>query len=428
MKVVVAKIGTSIAMRDQSQRNPRSAPYEVAKTVELLAYENPQNTYIVIGPNDLKKMEEEEYRQKFPNSNVITLWEGGVHSADNLPDLKACDYAIVFGGASTGVNRSGHFLSPKTGQKVSTLNMFNLYSAPAYWAVNEFRLPWVYLGLDARYIKNNVGDSSDLMIPPSVIGTLIDVPDGSMTFENGNVLNSETPTTRSRKFTVPTFTCYQYVANFFRVPLLPMTSVEWDLKKKHEPMISMNNQNCSSAKDDTTDRWEQTRRYFLDREFWTPEKVAIVGDWSSYLENKKWERYSDDPRFKGNIDPRERWTELPKRRYAALMSMARGASSGKFFEMAVANVIPLLIEDYDSACSLVPQKSWTRISSPEDLEMKFKLMESRPDLLLKHLKFQRETYGVIFERIKEKFLAFMKVAEESANAHSGPTRRGERFV
>jgi hypothetical protein len=424
-KIAIMKIGTTIRMRDHSQTNPKSAPYEIAKTVEFLANKYPENTYVVVGRNDLDKMETEEYDRKYPHANVTTNWKKG-HDLDNLPDCSDIDYGIVFSGSSAAVNKPNHFRN-KDGKLLTTLCCFANYAAPAYWVINEFKMPWIYLGLDNRYIFNNVSGSADLQIPPSYIGTLVDAPTGETTFFNDKLLSTEQGKYRTIDCSIPTEMCFQYVANYFREPLRDFD--ETLENKTGQPLLSLNNQNISCKKQNTTDRWQITHDYILNQEYWKdPEKVAVIGDWGRYLKQKRHAQWIDDPRMLGNIDPRTRIDQYEKHKYSFIISMATGASSGKYLEMVIANVFPLLIEDYDEMCNLVPKKHVSRIDSPERLQKVVDYLEANPDGYRKCIEKQRAAYPSLVKDLEEKFMAFMDRAEVAVLKDVESTKKGLRTI
>jgi hypothetical protein len=154
----------------------------------------------------------------------------------------------------------------------------------------------------------------------------------------------------------------------------------------------------------TTDRWALTKKYVIDNMYMTPENCHIIGDWSKFENN-----IPDNRRelFKGTIPPNELYSSIAKYKYAILFSMCRGMSSGKFYEMIAAGVIPFCIEDYDTSNSLCSENSFTKVKSVEELNTKIKYFEDNPEMYKKAITTLRSNYKNILLQHRQKFDDFV---------------------
>lgn len=375
--VAFGKIGTTITFSRRNQKNPLSAIYEVTNVIEKYALDNPDVLFYLISRSDITRLKEDEYASIFPNKNVKTLLCEDFNydfeylkSYDVLPQV-----AIVYAGPSSRVNRNNYFFNTNKNEYHKTTCMFNNYAGPSYWFINELNIPWIYLGLDPRYINKNVGDCSDLYKFPFVIGNLygrneyIDI--------NYNLINQD-GSIRSGNVSIPTKMCYQFSYNVN----LDQFDKEIDYTAKSK-VLSLQNQNLSSKDDITTDRWDLTERYILNNQYFNSSNCSIIGDWSKYDKN-----IPDNKRdlFLGTVPPNQLNDSILKYKYSILFSMCKGMSSGKFYEMFANGVLPFLVEDYDNSHSLCSSDSFLKINSPEELVAKIKLLEENNNLYLTIIK------------------------------------------
>jgi hypothetical protein len=401
--VAFGKIGTAITFSRKNQKNPLSAIYEVTNVIEEYAKKYPEILFYIISRSDIARLKEDEYKKIFPNNNVkYLLCKDFNYNFEYLKDFKILpQVAIIYAGPSSKINRNDYYVNLKVpGEFLKTTCMFYNYAGPAYWFINELKILWIYLGLDPRYIKSNIKECSDMHTFPEVIGNLYG-KDEVLEIDHRS-LNKD-GTERLEKASIPNKPCYQYGYN---IPLEEFEKkLDCGIKSK---LISLQNQNVSSKDENTTNRWKMTNKYILDNPYWTKDNCEIIGDWSNF--EKQIEASPKKDLFVGTIPPNELYVSLAKYKYAILFSMCKGMSSGKFYEMIAAGIIPFVAEDYDESCVFVSKDSFLRVKTPEQLVQKVKLLEENSEKYIYLISELRSRTKNKVIQCREKFDNFIEEA------------------
>lgn len=345
------KIGKSVKFNPKTWGaigGDNEAPELIRKMAEL----NPNDTFIIIGRNDVDKHRNE---LNLP-PNLRDVYEGASkeerkdinYVANRLADV-AIDGCFLLSGPTANCNipnKSFKRQLLKEGKKeyAKSLETFQNYVAPIYQFLNESNIPWVMIANDPRYI----GQGNDLMNQPQMILSQYDEKILMQTFDNWedqNYVKNEIPAV------------YAGMEKIFLID--KNMHQKYD---KHTTFMMVLNEGNNGVKS----RYPMLKEYVLD----SMQDVAIYGKWDE-------ETIGDDPRFKGPKKFEDLQAELPHVKYTLIIPIKKGWVTAKWVEMISNGIIPFFHPTYDEQkhCN-VPE--FIRLEKPSDLGEKIEQLENNP--------------------------------------------------
>lgn len=355
---LVGKIGKS-AKFNSSTWSAIGGDNEFPTLIKKMAEINPNDTFIIIGRNDIEKHRE---ALNLP-SNLIDVYVNAskeekkdVNYINTVLSNKKIDGCFLLSGPTANCNipnKSYKRNELKLGKKeyAKSLETFQNYVAPLYQYLNESNIPWVMIANDPRYI----GQGNDLMNQPKKILSQYDETILMQTFDNWNDQN--------------------YVKNEIESVYAGMEKIFLIDKKLPKQMnktigfMMVLNEGNNGVKS----RYPMLKEYVLD----SMQDVAIYGKWDE-------ETIGDDKRFKGPKKFEDLQSELPHVKYTFIIPIKKGWVTAKWVEMIANGIIPFFHPTYDEQkhCN-VPE--YIRINNPKELGEKIAELESNPDLYNKVL-------------------------------------------
>lgn len=352
------KIGKSVKFNPNTWGaigGDNEAPELIRKMAEL----NPDDTFIIIGRNDVDKHRKE---LKLP-LNLRDVYEGATaeqrkdvnYIVDRLSGV-SIDGCFMLSGPTANCNipnKSWKRTDLKNGKKeyAKSLETFANYVAPVYQYLNESNIPWVMIANDPRYIDQG----NDLMNQPKKILSQYDETIEMQTFDNWVDQN--------------------YVKNKIQSVYAGMEKIFLIGKKIPQSMTKTTTfmMVLNEGNNGVKSRYPMLKEYVLD----SMQDVAIYGKWDEAT-------VGNDQRFKGPKKFEELQTELPNVKYTLIIPIKPGWVTAKWVEMISNGIIPFFHPTYDEQkhCK-VPD--FIRLSKPSDLGQKIAELESNPELYNKIL-------------------------------------------
>lgn len=349
---LVGKIGKSVKF-NPSTWGPIGGDNEAPELLRKIAELNPNDTFIIIGRNDIDK---HRLALNLP-SNLLDIYEGSVK--DDKKDLdyigrklndKKIDGCFLLTGPTANCNipnKSYKRNELKKGEKVfaKSLETFQNYVAPIYQFLNDSMIPWVMIANDPRYILQG----NDLKNQPELILSQYDETIHMQTFDNWEDQN--------------------YIKNEINAEYTGMEKIFLIDKKilnedKTVNFMMVLNEGNNGVKS----RYPMLKEYVLD----SMNDVAIYGKWD---ENT----IGDDARFKGPKKFEELQAELPHVKYTLIIPIKKGWVTAKWVEMIANGIIPFFHPTYDEQkhCN-VPD--YIRLSNPQELSTKIEELNNDSEL------------------------------------------------
>jgi len=350
---LVGKIGKSVKFNSKDWGaigGDNEAPILINKIAEL----NPDDTFIIIGRNDVDK----NRRKLNIPLNIINAYEGA--NKDEKCDINylknkliniQIDGCFLLSGPTGCVNipqKSFKRIPLKNGIKEYSkpLSCFQNYVAHIYTFLNESHIPWVMIANDPRYIRQG----NDLMNQPSLILSQYDENISMKSFDNWEDQNYIKNNIQSK------------YAQIEKIGLIDR-EIQYNINKSTSFMVVLNEGNNG-----VKSRYSMLKEYVLDY----IKDVKIYGKW-----DKK--TIGDDTRFKGPKKYIELQDELKDVKYTLIIPIKKGWVTAKWVEMIASGIIPFFHPTYDEQnhCN-VPD--YIRLEKPLDLYKKINELDSNPKL------------------------------------------------
>jgi hypothetical protein len=346
------KIGKSVKF-NPSTWGATGGDNELPTLLRKIAELNPDDTFIVIGRNDIER---NRAVMNIP-TNLRDIYAGASpeeqrdvdYIAKRLEGVKIDGCFLMAGPVGVICNIPGKAFKRKeleNGEKVpaKTLYVFEQYVGPIYQYLNTSGIPWVMICNDPRYIE----PGSDLMNQPVKVLSQYDETVLMKTFDNFEDQNYI-------KNAVPSV--YAGMEKIFLIDREVLTT-----KKTINFMMVLNEGNNG-----VKSRYPMLKEYVLD----SMEDVAIYGKWDE-------KTIGQDPRFKGPVKFEELQKILPSVKYTFIIPIKKGWVTAKYVEMIASGIIPFFHPTYDEQrhCR-VPE--FIRINSPKELHEKIEYLNNNPN-------------------------------------------------
>jgi len=345
---LTGKIGKSAKFNPESW-GAVGGDNEFPTLIRKLAELNPNDTFIIIGRNDVLKHRE---TLNIPR-NIRDVYEGASKEEKDdvnylnkrLKDVKI-DGCFLMSGPTANCNIPNKSWKRKElakGQKeyAKSLETFQNYVAPIYQYLNESNIPWVLIANDPRYISQG----NDLMNQPQKILSQYDETIFMQTFDNFEDQNYVKNTIKS---------------NYTGMEKIFLIDKKINIAQKNINFMMVLNEGNNGVKS----RYPMLKEYVLD----SMDDVSIYGKWDE-------ETIGNDPRFKGPKKFEELQKELPNVKYTFIIPIKPGWVTSKWVEMISNGIIPFFHSTYDMQkhCH-VPE--YIRIKNPRELHEKIEFLNN----------------------------------------------------
>lgn len=355
------KVGKSVLF-DSSKWSAIGGDNEAPTLITNMAKHNPEDTFVVIGRNDIDKC-----KTKLP-PNVYSAWSG--HTVENgkqtgflwnlLQDVQIDGIFLVSGPTgSTNMLEKALKRNPEPDGTIAfakTLEMHLNYSGPIYDFLNQSNIPWVMINNDPRYLKMG--------------RDCLNMPQEILSQYNGTQKNSKIKSWDDQVELDEVHIPYTY-AGMEKIFLIgkELPKAE-DMQKTTKFMIVLNEGNNG-----VKSRYPMLKEYVLD----SVEDVAIYGKWDPAT-------IGDDKRFKGPKKFDDLQKELPHVKYTFIIPIKPGWVTAKWVEMISNGILPFFHPTYDEQKHTgIPD--FLRVKNAQDLHEKIEKLEANPeayDKLLQH--------------------------------------------
>jgi hypothetical protein len=362
MNIAFAKIGKSIKFK--SNYSPNGGDNEAPSLLRLLANNNPDKKFYLIGKSDFKKLNKEERLSLFIHDNVVDLMRDHKGYSENyvvnkLNELNIkIDYSIFMIGQMSSNNIPNKIKQLKDSTKiVKLLEMTTNYSSHIVDFINSTDVPYIQIVNDPRYTISQAKDI--LRLPDYTLsqwnGQFIQKCIKS--FEDQDMINKQIEST------------YNEMEKIF---LYDKVGPNQNRNRSTNMMIVLNEGKPS--------RYKLLKDWVLDH----IDNVNIYGVWNH-------ENILNDSRYKGSLQIDQIQEKLNDVKYTFIIPIAEGWTTSKYIEMIHAGVIPFLHPTYDSQYNLdLPD-----ILRPKSIEELFNSIE--------HLNNNDDVYLQLIKDLQDKF-------------------------
>lgn len=347
--IAFCKIGKSIKFA--SAFSPIGGDNEAPSLLRLLANNNPDITFHIVGRSDFYKLSQKERVSLFNYDNVVDTFEGkrGAADEDTIIDYfndlgfqpDACISMVGQVGTVTIPNRIQQVKDPSL--FASVIDMTKNYTTPIVkWWNENLDMKLVEIINDPRYVLNQ---SRDLIINPTV-----SLSQYEGTYTKNTMLSYEDQERVPREIPM----VYAGVERIF----------QYDREFKKATADGRDTNFMVVLNEGSPSRYNTLKEWVLNK----IDDVEIYGKWDH-------KNTVDDTRFKGSMKLEELQDKLKKVRATFIIPIAPGWTTSKYIEMIHAGVIPFFHESYDTQNhTKVP--SWLRIKSAEQFAESLKLIEN----------------------------------------------------
>lgn len=320
MKIAFSKIGKSIKFA--SAYSPIGGDIDAPNMIRLLANNNPQIEFYIVGRSDFKKLTEEQKVNLFPYGNVIDVWEGHSGKAvegivqrqlDNL-NVKI-DYHIAMIGQIGTVTIPGKIRQVGDPSLIaSVIDMTKNYSTPIIeWMNDNQQIPIIEIVCDPRYTLRQSRD-----IIPNPYKTLSQY---NFTYTKSTIRSYEDQTRDDHKINCT----YNEIEKLF---LFDRKGPNKNRNRNTNFMIVLNEGSPS--------RYDMLNEWVLQN----VKDVEVYGKWEN-------EKTLSDSRFKGSMDIEKLQEKLSDVKCTFIIPIEKGWVTSKYIEMIQAGVIPIFHPTYD---------------------------------------------------------------------------------
>lgn len=348
--IAFAKLGKSIKFI--TAFSPIGGDNEAPSMLRILANNNPDITFHIIGRSDFNRLDENQITELFPYRNVKDAFEGHkgpadpdriIHYFDDLGFQP--DAFVMMMGQVGNVSIPNRIWGQRDPTKtVAIIDMTKNYTTPITKWLNENPLMHIVeVCNDPRY---TLKQSKDCFVDPK-----ISLSQYTYEYERESSRSYDDQTRVKTK--VP---CkYAEMERIFLYDREQPYPGPEDCPRDIPFMVVLN--------EGTPSRYKLLKEWVLDG----IDDVEIYGKWTH-------EDALEDNRFKGSMPLEELQQKLQAVRATFIIPIAKGWTTSKYIEMIHAGVIPFFHPTYDEQDNLNVPK-WLRPKSPEAMMQAVKMMK-----------------------------------------------------
>lgn len=318
--IAFSKIGKSIKFKGTSY-SASGGDNEPSACLRLLANNNPDVTFYLVGRSDFRKLTSAEKVNLFPYNNVIDCYSEKIisvhtHLNNFLKGIKIDAHIAMVGQVGT-VTIPGKIQQVKDRSLIaSVIDMTEGYSSPiTCWMNDNQDIPIIEIINDPRY---DFAQSRDIIVNPNV-----SLSQYNYTYDKSSIKSYEDQDRQDFKIQVT----YSEMEKIF---LYDRTVSDIKIENRKVPFLIVLNEGKPS-------RYNLLKDWVLDK----ISDVEIYGVWD--------EKYTkEDDRFKGSIHIEDLQKKLSNVRASFCIPIAPGWVTSKYIELIAAGVVPFLHPSYDT--------------------------------------------------------------------------------
>ncbi len=354
MNIAIGKIGKSVKF-DPAKFGAIGGDNEAPALFILLARENPDINFYMIGKSDLRLLKPDVKEKLNIPDNIIDVWkdfdskkDDFVTYANDVLEKEGIhiDYGIFYNGPSTCANIP-NFLKKDDGTFYSTLDVFKKYVGPIINFLNKNNVKYFTLGPDPRYIpikaKDLVNREQFVLSQYDYAGDIKHIT--SLTDQT--IVENKVPVEYS---------------GIEKVFFLGRKKRDITTIKKNKKMLIVLNEGGNGG----LKRGPMLQEYILDNF----DDIEIYGKWK--------DEWYEDKRFKGPKNFSELHPLLEDVKYTFIIPIQKGWVTAKFWEMINYGIIPFMHPYYDQQ-KHIQCPEFLRVNSPSELLEKIEFLENNPD-------------------------------------------------
>ena len=346
--VAFCKVGKSVKFN--SAYSPIGGDNEAPAMLALLANNNPEIVFHMVGRSDLYKMSETAMNICFPHKNVRDAFEGHRGKADPSQIINYWkklgfdpDLVVMMVGQAGSVTIPDRIQKVKSdGIPATVIDMTKNYVTPIFqWWNDNPQLKVIEIINDPRYCLKM---SRDIINNPAV-----SLSQYNYIYEKNSIKSYEDQTRTVHKIPVR----YASMERIFQYnnPVPPI-----DIENRKVPFMVVLNEGRPS-------RYPILNEWVLG----SNNGIEVWGKWDETI-------IGDDPRFKGTMKIDDLHEHLTQARSTFIVPIKKGWATSKYLEMIHNGVIPFMHPSYDEQnnCKL---PNWLRVKSPAQLVKWIKSIE-----------------------------------------------------
>lgn len=375
-RIAFAKIGKSLKF--VSKYSPIGGDNEGPQLLRLLANNNPNMTFIIVGRSDFYKVSSAERAKLFPYDNVIDAWENARGAADQnhlvnyFKQHGQPDAFVAMPGQIGTVTIQGMIEQVKDRSLIaSVIDMTKNYTSPiTFWWNQNPQIKVIEIINDPRY---DLAQSRDIINDPDV-----SLSQYTYSYKKDTIISYKDQT-RVPRMINPKYAGMERIFLYDRPE--PVVSVK---DRNTNFMVVLNQGNPS--------RYPFLKEWVLDQ----IDDVEVYGQWDDV--------YMKDSRFKGSMQLEDLQKKLQNVRATFIIPIAKGWCTSKYVEMIYAGVIPFFHPTYDEQLNLGPLE-FLRVKSPEQLMKRLELIADD------------KIYTDIITHLQSQFCAHIYLQGKEINQH-----------
>mgnify|MGYP007013864655 CR=1 FL=1 len=388
MNILIGKVGKSVKFKNQEIATGGDTCMILYSTMSRMF---PEHNFYFCGPNELKKLTEEEYNYLFPNHNVFSVYTtpGAI---DGDPDLMSheptvetirnnnihIDFALLFTGYV-----SNHTLCKCLRRKDDTtkfcvaMNAFKRYAGPYVHVVNSLGVPLFTIAEDPRYITLN---AAELFVRERLILTQMTDCDVQTKYAHIQSYDDHTYTKTLHHCT------YADTEKIFLMGIDRNWRNKIDVQRKlnnttNPKCIVLSNGHGTGALNSGNSihngRLKGYKEYIIDGLKNTPyNNTCVYGKWDDPVPA---EYPQIQVKMICDLDD-----EIADAKYSFVYSIVKDFVTIKPYEMIVKGLIPFIHPDYDSK-RLLQLPEYLYVKSPEDFANKMAELDADDNKYIKLL-------------------------------------------
>jgi ribulose bisphosphate carboxylase small subunit len=355
MNIAFSKNGKSIKFLSKNF-SPTGGDVDAGSMLQILANNNPDHTFYIIGRSEYNRLSEAERVEFFPYGNVVD-------STENVSDKKSHTYLIenvdkagikidahvMMCGQMGSVSIPGRTKQIKNPDEVSMIIDMTLgySSAINHWQNEHPEVPMIEICTDPRYTTEQ---TRDLIPSPKVCLSQYD--DEYIRMHIRSFEDQERIPTAVQRFYSGIETMFLYGRD--RKPV--------NVEERTENFLVVLNEGKPS-------RYKLLKHWVLDRF----EDVSVFGEWDEPMTK-------EDKRFVGSLKFEELHKRLNSVRSSFIIPIAPGWVTAKYIELVYSGVVPFMHPTYDGQEHLrgkIPEQLYNFIkpATPKELYDRIEMMK-----------------------------------------------------
>jgi len=374
--ILVGKFGISLRFHPRHQDNIEFVSSfgadDATKFIVVLAYNNPKDTFYMVGRSDLRDLSQAQYQHLFPNRNLIDVWAGITDATGNMwrwpaQYFKERGITVTGGALFLGVSARYNLLGVSrtlAGELAQPLAFAVRNNAPIINILNETMCPWVALCDDPRSLVAQW----DLVNDPVVIASQYN---GAFEFQRFDNTTDQRVVDR----TVPVrYAGVEYCCTFDEVLPNPEELISTSTKRPIVFGIALNKgADGNGGGRIIQERWPILKEWVLD----VFPSAHVYGDWPDDRINMMNDHGQQI--YRGKVSRIEIQRIMQTWKTSLCIPIADGWATTKYLEYLKNGVHPFTHPGYDNQKN-TQIVDFYRITNPNELQYHVEKIYDQPKL------------------------------------------------